>query len=254
MGNLLRPGPTRVNCCMRKITVLMTILVMLAGMASVSGADAQTIRSPYRFIDKKKDLGLFVGYVFTDRGQAGLGPYANPLAGAKFTLYLSGPINLGAYVAYFPSERDIIDPQAAPADRVLGKTGLNLLLLAAQLKLQLTGGRTWHRLAPYFYGGVGAAFDVTSETSCIDDPFQTNCRLPARDRFSFGTQFMGQFGFGTIWLPTKRIGLRLTIDDTIWRLTTPVGFYDEGTQMVPLPPAKEWTNNIQLTIGAYYWF
>jgi len=217
--------------------------LLLAALLTAAGfdqADAQTITSPYDFIEKKKDLGLFVGYLFADRGSLGLGPYEGPLAGAKFTLGLSGPMNLGAYVSYFPSERDVVD--LVQGGTVLGKTSMNLLLITGQLKLQLTGPRTWNNLAPYFYLGLGVAFDVSSPPSCFDEPGQPNCRLPAQERFSFGTAFMGQVGFGTIWLPFERIGFRATVDDSIWELSSPGGLGDE------------WTNNIQVTFGAYYWF
>ena len=107
---------------------------------------------------------------------------------------------------------------------------------------------------PYFYGGGGAAFDVSSPPSCFEVPTQPNCQLTPRERFDFGVSFMGQVGFGMIWLPFRVIGFRLTIDDTIWRLTTPDGYYDPTSTINPIPPKRDWTNNIQVAVGAYYWF
>lgn len=232
-------------------------VLLLATLLTVAGAiqaDAQSITSPYAFIEKKKDIGPFIGYLFTDRGRVGLGPHSGPLAGVQFAIRLSDPINLGAYVAYFPSERDVIDPSTERGGEVIGKTSMNMLLIAGQLRLHFTGSRTWHGLVPYFYGGAGAAFDVSSPPSCFDVPTQPNCRLLPRERFDFGVSFMGQVGFGMIWLPFRVIGFRLTIDDTIWRLTTPDGYYDEGSTINPIPPKRDWTNNIQVALGAYYWF
>lgn len=238
---------------MRK-TNIGILLAALLSLAGVSGAKAQTIESPYRFIDKKRDLGLFVSYMFTDRGTADLGPSSGPLAGGEFSLRLSNPINLGVYVAYFPSERDVIDPSTENTQQVIGTADLNLLLIAGRLKMYLTGSRTWHRLVPYFYGAAGIAFDVTSTTSCLVDANPATCKLTARERFDFGTSFLGQIGFALLWLPKQRLGLRITIDNTIWRLTTPDGFYDDGATVNPIPPKKDWTNNIQLALGAYYFF
>ncbi len=234
-------------------------VLLLATLLSVAGAaeaDAQTITSPYAFIEKKKDIGPFIGYMFADRGRVGLGPQAGPLAGLQFSIGLSGPIYFGAYASYFPSERDVIDPSIEQGgSEVIGKTSINLLLLAGQLRLQLTGSRTWHNLVPFFYGGAGAAFDVSSTPSCDfsnrDDP---TCNLDPPERFDFGVSFMGQIGLGVIWLPFRRIGFRLTFDDTIWRLTTPDGYYAETSTIFPVPPKQDWTNNLQLAVGAYYWF
>jgi len=230
------------------------LLAMLLTAAGALQAKAQTITSAYAFVDKKKDIGPFVGYLFTDRGTVGLGPYSGPLAGVQFALRLSDPINLGAYVSYFPSERDVIDPSTERGGQVIGQTSMNMLQIAGQLRLHLTGSRTWHNLLPYFYFGLGVAFDVSSPPSCFDVPSQPNCQLLPRERFDFGTSFMGQVGLAMIWLPFERIGLRMTVDDTIWQLTTPDGYYDEGSTINPIPPKKDWTNNIQVTLGAYYWF
>jgi hypothetical protein len=231
------------------------LLTLLATPALAGHAEAQSIASPYRFVDKKKDVGIFAGYMFADKGTAGFGPADGPMGGAEFTFRLSDPLGIGFYAAYFPSERDVIDPQADDeSERTVGTTDMNLLLLAGRLKLQLTGARTWHRLVPFVYGGLGVAFDVSSTPSCFAEPSHPNCQVPARDRFDFGTSFLGQIGLGVIWLPGETLGLRMTFEDSIWKLNTPDGFYDETSTVFPTPSSSDWTNNLQLTAGLYYWF
>lgn len=219
-------------------------------------ASAQTISSPYRFVEKKKDLGLFAGYMFAQSGQANIGPKPGALVGAHFSIRISDPIQIGTYLAYFPTQREVMDPSTDNGLERIGAEDFNMLLLTGQLQLFLTGTRKWHNLIPYVLGGVGAAFDVTGLPSCFStDPNRpADCRLQSRERFEFGTSFMGQIGLGLIWLPRQRIGLRFTADDSIWRLSTPDGYYDETSTVRPIPPAKQWTNNIQLTLGVYYWF
>ncbi len=230
-------------------------MTLLATPALVTRAEAQSIASPYQFVDRKKDVGIFVGYMFADKGSAGLGPAAGLLAGAEFNIRVSDPIGIGFYGAYFPSERDVIDPQADDeSERIVGTTDMNLFLLAGRLKLQLTGSRTWHRLVPYVYGGLGIVFDVSSNPSCFAEPSQANCQVPARERLDFGTGFLGQIGLGVIWLPSERLGLRVTFDDSIWKLSTPDGFYDDTSTLFPTPPRSDWTNNLQLTAGLFFWF
>ncbi len=48
--------------------------------------------------------------------------------------------------------------------------------------------------------------------------------------------------------------MKVTIDDSIWRYSTPDGFYDETSTVDPFPPAKDWTNNFQITAGLFLWF
>ena len=231
------------------------LLAILAAPALPSPVQAQRIASPYQFLDYKKDIGVFVGYLFTDKGSAGLGPKAGPLGGLAFNIRVSDPMVITLQGAYFPGKRDIIDPAAEEAsERILGTTDLNLLLLSGRLNLQLTGSRTWHNIAPYFYGGLGIVIE-TSTTTCLPGPnLPPECQPQPRERFSYGTSFLGQLGIGAIWLPGNRLGLRVTLDDSIWKLDTPVGFFDETSTVFPVPPASDWTNNIQLTTGLFFFF
>jgi len=234
----------------------MFLLAILIAPALPSSAAAQRIASPYEFLDYKKDLGVFVGYLFTDKGRAKLGPDDGPLAGIAFHVRVSDPIVITIQGAYFPGQRDIINPAADEAsERILGKTDLNLLLLSGRLNLQLTGSRTWHNIGPYVYGGLGIAIETSTSPGCLPGPtVPTECQLQPRERFDYGTSFLGQLGIGAIWLPRKRLGLRVTFDNSIWKLNTPNGFYDETSTVFPVPPSSDWTNNLQLTGGLFFWF
>lgn len=232
------------------------LLAILVSPALPSPVQAQRIASPYEFLDYKKDLGVFAGYLFADKGRAKLGPDDGPLAGIAFNIRVSDPIVITIQGAYFPGKRDIIDPAAEEASqRILGKTDLNLLLLSGRLNLQLTGSRTWHNIAPYLYGGLGIAIETSTSPSCLPGPTRpTECQLQPRERFDYGTSFLGQIGIGAIWLPGKRLGVRFTVDNSIWKLDTPAGFYDETSTIFPIPPASDWTNNFQLTAGLFLFF
>lgn len=232
-------------------------LAILVSLALPRPAEAQSITSPYEFVDRKKDLGFFVGYIFTDRGAAELGPKAGPLMGAAFSVRVSDPIAVSFIGAFFPAERDVVDPKAEDASqRVVGTADLDLLLLTGRLNLQLTGSRTWHNITPYIYGGLGIAIETGGAPVCLPGAtIHPECQLLLpRERFEFGTSFVGQFGIGAFWLPGKRFGLRFTADDSIWKLDTPVGFYDETSTVFPVPSASDWTNNFQLTAGLFFWF
>ncbi len=233
----------------------MFLLAILTSLALPRPAEAQHITSPYEFVEKKKDLGVFVGYLFTDRGTARLGPKAGPLAGIAFHIRVSDPIAITLQGAYFPGERDVIDPAAEEANqRIIGTTDLNLLVLNGRLNLQLTGSRTWHNITPYVYGGLGIAIETGGSPNCLTGSTHPDCQLVPRERFDFGTSFVGQIGLGAIWLPGRRLGLRLTFDDSIWKLNTPAGFYDQTSTIFPVPSSSDWTNNLQLTAGLFFFF
>jgi hypothetical protein len=242
---------------MRKMQAAL-LLIVLASLAVPGKTSAQVIKSPYDFLDRKKDIGIFIGYMFADRGAAGLGANDGPLAGIQFTLRVTDPLNIGVYGAYFPSKREVIDPRAEDeAERIIGETDVDVVMLAGRLQLHLTGSRKWHNIVPIVYGGLGIVFDVSPSFSCLPGVIEgrdPNCQLTPRDRFSFGTSFLGQIGIAFSWVPRQRLGLRFTADNSIWRLTTPDGYYDETSTITPVPSFKDWTNNIQLTLGTYFWF
>lgn len=232
-----------------------TLALLAVGLAGAKAASAQQISSPYRFIEHKQNLGPIVSYLFTDRGTANMGPKSGIAYGLHYSIQLSGPIQLSAYGAYFATERDVIDPKAEDeGSRVKGVENVNLLLVAGRLQLNLTGARTWNRLAPFVIAGLGVAFDLTGDIGCAITTERPQCEVPPTDRFTFGSAFMGQLGVGTIWLPRQRIGIRLTAVNTIWRLAAPLGFLDPDVTLDPRPPDTDWTNNIHVTFGLSYWF
>jgi hypothetical protein len=231
----------------------MTALALLFGVAL--DAEAQTVASPYRFVNKIRDLGPFVGYIFADPGQADLGPKPGPAFGVQGNVRLSDPINLGIYAGYFPSTRDVIDATGDDAPRVVGQEPINLVILAGRLHLQLTGSRSWNNLIPYIIGGMGIAFDTQGTIACPFGSTRPQCQIFPTERFNFGTSFVGQLGIGVAWAPRDKIGARLIVQDDIWRLKTPDGYYfTPDIKLNPIPPPTQWTNNIEISLIVSYWF
>jgi hypothetical protein len=216
-----------------------TLLVVLAvALTWPCGLHAQQLSSPYRFIEPKQDLGITFSYIWADPGKAGIGPKAGPAIGIRYTRRVSRPLSLTPQVVFFRTERDVRDPSLEEGQEgdgngsaFLGTTGLNILLVAGRINLNLTGTRTWHDLVPYFLGGIGVAIEVSGNTSCPSTA--PDCQIRARERFDFGTSFLMQLGLGTVWLPRQRLSLRLEALDNIWRITTPVGYYDPGVTRFP---------------------
>jgi hypothetical protein len=239
-----------------------TLLVVLAvGLIQPCGLQAQRLPSPYRFIEPKQDLGISFSYIWADPGKAGIGPKAGPAIGIRYTRRVSRPLSLTPQVVFFRSERDIRDPSLEEGQEddgngslLLGTTGLDILLVAGRINLNLTGTRTWHSLVPYLLGGIGLAIQVSGATSCPPESTAPDCQIRARERFDFGTSFLMQLGLGTVWLPRQRLSLRLEALDNIWRIKTPLGYLDPGSTIFPTPPSSDWTNNWEIGLTLSYWF
>jgi hypothetical protein len=239
-----------------------TFLVVLAvGLTWPCGSQAQQVPSPYRFIEPKQDLGLSFSYIWADAGKAGIGPKAGPAIGIRYTRRVSRPLSVTPQVVFFRSERDVIDPSLEEGQEdqgngsaFLGTEGLDILLVAGRINLNLTGSRTWHNLAPYFLGGIGMAIEVSGATSCLPESTAPDCQIRARERFDFGTRFLMQLGFGTVWIPRQRLSLRIEGLDNIWQIKTPPGYIDPGVTIFPIPQASDWTNNWEIGLTLSYWF
>ncbi len=233
------------------------LLIATAAVAAAIGpsaSGAQEISSPYQFIEREQDLGLYVGYVKTDRGRVNLGPKSAPFYGIQWAMTLNGPMQLSAYGVYLASAIDVIDPAAEGGPAVIGEADLDLFLLGGRLQMNLTGQRTWHNLVPYVFGGIGIILDMTSSPSCLINRQLPVCDLRIDQRFEFGNKFMGQVGLGAIWIMSERIGTRITVADWIWRYGPPVGWLDPDLDLVVVPSDGKWTNNIQVSVRLSFWF
>ncbi|UCC71042.1 MAG: hypothetical protein JSV86_11660 [Gemmatimonadota bacterium] len=245
---------------MPKLKTLSLLAVLAVSLVWPEGAGAQQVPSPYRFIEAKQDLGITVSYVYADPGAANFGPQAGPAISVRYTRSISRPVSITPSLTYFTSEREVIDPSLEEGEgggsgsQVVGTESIDLLLVAGRFNLNLTGTRTWHRLVPYLSGGLGIAFELTGATTCFEGSTNPDCQIEPRERFDFGTSFLLQLGFGTVWLPRQRIGVRLEFLNHIWRLATPPGYYDPGVTIVPIPSGKDWTNNLELGLTLSYWF
>ncbi len=246
---------SRPSDCRRRLGVRPWRRAALASLAAAlalavpADAAAQRIASPYRFVERKQDIGPFTSYLSMDRGRANLGPESGLLYGVRYVLRLTEPLRFSGFAAYFPGQRDVIDPTGDNAPSVVGKEDLNLLIFSGQLHLVLTGTRTWHNLAPYVIGGLGLIIDLSGDPACATGSTAPDCQIAVRERFEFGTSFLGTGGLGVMWIPSQRLGLRLQLTDMIWRLRAPGEFFDLG-----LAPETDWTNNLELSAGLGFWF
>lgn len=212
-------------------------------LVSATAASAQSIPSPYRFVETRQEVTAFGGWMIPGTGQFGYGPGPGPQIGARYAVDLGGAMSAEAGVGWIPTTRDVIDPRRRAGDRKIGVSNVDLLTVDARLKLSVTGPRTWHGLNPIAFFGAGAAWDLAPESADDRD-------LLEADRFVFKTSFLGELGVGLRWFVTDRVDVRGETGLYLWRLTTPEGFQrvDRGFGDVG---SSEWANaaNFQLGLG-----
>lgn len=210
-----------------------------------AGAEAQSIPSPFRYIEETQSAGIFAGYVFTGRGDLDIGPHSGPMLGGTYTIRFAGPVSGEALLAGTSSRRTIYRraDDAAAGDSLVevGETSAYLGLAHAGLKLHITGPRTWRDIAPYALTGIGFTTDLAPAPDEEEE-------IPTSQRVEFGPSFAVSVGAGTEWFPSERLAFRLEVRDFLWRVTTPPGLGGGGQDQTA------WTQNIAVMLGAALYF
>ena len=178
--------------------------------------------SPYRDILLHSGPVFFVGHLGADRGTAGAGTSNALTLGARYEIPAGRAVHFQFTGAYLHGDRFIIDPRAdssAPARRT-GPVKSDLGLFEIGMQLRLTGGKTWHGLAPYAGTGLGLMFDVNSPGDTTGSGYQ------------FGTKLRAHF----------------------WRLKYPLSFHEQraadGSRVIPLTqPLTDWTLHPWISLG-----
>jgi hypothetical protein len=217
------------------------IVTALFGTFVPAPSSAQTIPSPFRFVDTRQEAGLFVGTSSMAKGRFGFGPAGGVHMGARWGIELSGPLGFETVAGAISGTRDVINPAKVVGDLKIGEADVVMGVVDARLRFTLTGDRTWHRLAPFIVAGGGIVFDV-SPTAVIDD------ELLPDDRFDGGTSFFGTTGAGARLLLTDRFAIRGDGVFSLMKINTPPGFSDTARGF-PGVEKSEWVSGLHLTLA-----
>ena len=224
-------------------SLLITSVLVGSALPRTAALDAQTIPSPYSFVERRHEAGFFGGYVTSETGRFHLGPSGGTLLGGRYGLELSGPLGLEGTVGFLSGQRDIINP-ARVTDQTIGQADVILTTIDARLRFSLVGARAWHRLSPFLTFGGGVALDVAEDPALEAD-------LEPADVFDFGTSFYGTLGGGTRWFLTDRFALRLDGVFSLWGIDTPPGF-SEPERGLENVEESEWMSGLTLAISLLY--
>jgi hypothetical protein len=229
---------------MRAAFSVLAVIFLIAAVPRAHEVSAQSIPSPYAYVEERQEVGVFAGYMDAKTGQFGYGPSGGAWAGGRYGIELSGPLSLEGVVGAVVGTRDVISPGRPAGDRKIGEADVIITTMDVRLKFSLVGRRSWHRFSPFLLTGAGVAFDVAGSA-----PIEAT--LERDEVFDFGTSFFGTFGAGTRVFLTRRMALRLDGIFSLWKIDTPVGYTDPEYGFGALQEG-EWVRGLSLTASLLY--
>lgn len=197
--------------------------------------------SPFVDLEWRQGVSAYGGWYAAGTDPAGVAPQGGPLFGVRYDLGLGGPALFTGRIATVLSERTVIDPARPAGARVLGTEQRPLTLADLGISVALTGQKSYRRLVPVVYGGVGIASNFGGT-----DP----------GGFRFGTRFALAGTAGVRWVPGGRWSLRADLGTHVYQVRYPDQYTAPGldsTSVLPGASSKgRWTGNPSLTVGATY--
>jgi hypothetical protein len=230
-------------------------LVLAAAALAPSSAFAQVGHeprsTPYRDIRKGHTFTATYGQFGGSGGRFGIGPHDGPIYGFRYDVRTGSTVQFGLGFARGDLERLIVDPFVELANRVSGPVSQTVTFGEVNLQFNLTGGKTWHRLAPFVGTGVGMTFP--SGTPADTSRFELGHRI-----------YLAPYAGVRIFL-ADRLSLRGEARAAFWKLKYPSTFEDEPALEPGNPPdnsnavitdgrVNEWTTSSWLLVGLGYSF
>lgn len=189
------------------LTVTVTLaLALLAPGALLAQVGHPPGKSPYRDIRKGHTFTPFAAFFAGEGGRFGVAPHNGWVYGFRYDIRTGSTIQMGLLLGHGQMERLILDSLVAEG-AVTGTANQSTTFVEADLQLNLTGGKTWNRLAPFIGAGIGLAW---AEDTPAD-----------RGVFELGTKFYFAPHAGLRLFVTDRIHLRGDARVIFWKLNYP---------------------------------
>jgi hypothetical protein len=237
----------------RFLTSTLTLLALAVPLAAQVGHAPNS--SPYRDIPYGRSLSLLVGDVGGDGGSIGVGPHNGQTYGVRFDIRVGAPVQLGLSVARGDLERLVVSASDSVANRVDGPVKQGVTMIELALQINLTGKKSWNRLAP-FLGGSAGYMDAGGLPSGVKD---------SSDYKTGGKIYLAPAIGVRIYLG-KSLNLRLEGRQLYWKLKYPIAYNldpaaqpsgDATTHLNSVLPGNkrdEWTGARELRAGLSYSF
>jgi hypothetical protein len=166
--------------------------------------------------------------------------------GLRYDIRTASAIQMGLVLARGNLERLIVNPFVTVANRVSGPVDQKVSFVELDLQLNLTGGKTWHRLAPFV--GVGGGLTLPSGTPADTSEFELGKKI----------YFAPHAGFR--FFLTDRLHLRTDARVIFWKVKYPASFTRAPPEEPEAPPVisdgrvSEWTTTSWLQAGLGFSF
>jgi hypothetical protein len=183
--------------------------------------------SPYGEIRPGTTFEGFGGTLAGSGGPLHAGPRDGPVMGVRALLRANSTVSLGFGAWGALTKRTVIDPTAAVALREVSEVDHQLFGAEALFQFNLTGGKTWHGLAPFVAVGLG----ITKATTTNDE-----------FGYEFGTKFYFAPTVGTRMFLGERMYLRAEARGFTWKLKYPSSWALEPTDEPGTPEAPNAVN------------
>lgn len=228
-----------------RAALLLPLSVLALGAATPICAAAQVghppTTSPFVDLEWRQGASAFAGWFAAGRDPAGVAPQGGPMVGVRYDVGLGGPAIFTGRIASVVSERTVLDPARPAGARVLGTEQRPLTIADLGISLALTGQKSYRRLVPVVYGGVGVASNFASA-----DP----------GGFRFGTRFAIATAAGVRYVPGGRWALRADLGTHLYQVRYPDIYgapgLDSTSVLAPGRSTRAWIGNPSLTVGATY--
>lgn len=232
---------------MRFLPACLCSCLIAAPVAAQVGHDPA--HSPYRDIAHSKTITAMYGDIGGDGGKVGVGPHNGHAYGVRAELRLSGPVTFGVSFAKGKLERLVVSAEDSVDNRVDGPVEQDMTFIEGSLQLNITGRKTWHRLAPFIGMSVGYVHGSDLKASQATD--------------SSGYRFGGKLYFtpsaGVSVHLNSVVALRFEARQMFWKLSYPLSYTgepaaqpgDEENSNSVLPDDKrdQWSGARELRAG-----
>jgi hypothetical protein len=189
--------------------------LIAAPLAAQVGHDPA--HSPYRDITHAKTITAFFGDIGGDGGKIGVGPKNGHAYGIRAELRLSGPVTFGVTFAKAKLERFVVSAEDSVDNRVDGPVEQDMTFLEGGLQLNLTGRKSWNRLAPFIGMAIGYVHGADLDQEVEAD--------------SSGYRFGGKLYFtpsaGVNIHLNSVVAIRLEARQMFWKLSYPLSYTGE---------------------------
>jgi hypothetical protein len=226
------------------------VLLAAAGAAPLAAqVGHEPGASPFHDLTTRQSLTFSVGLFGGNQAEAGVGWRRAALYAGRLDAHLGGPFDLYVSVGFAGSSRHRIDTTLDSATRKTGPFKRTLVLADLGLVLNLTGAKTWHRLAPYVGFGAGEMFPTKTESDV--------------GGYNAGTNFSFVPLVGTRIHVGRTLAARIELRDYFFRYEWPLRYFapvDQNSN--PITPSilpiggkdKQWVHNLTLSVGFVYGF